>query len=72
MAEQPKNSIETIQQTYQRPKDFKESLFAQFVGIEVLRRLIGIAQLPLSLDLASKKQLMERAAGWILSKKLVL
>ena len=72
MSEQPKSMIETILQTYQQPEDFKKGLLAQFVGIEILRRLIGIAQLPLSLDLTSKKQLMEQAAEWILSKKLVL
>jgi len=37
-----------------------------FTGVEIMRRLIGLAQLPLSIDLKTKKQLLEFA------KKLIL
>lgn len=37
-----------------------------FTGVEIMRRLIGLAQLPLSIDLKTKRQLLEFA------KKLIL
>ena len=68
MAEQSSTTIQAALNQYQQPKDFNSGLLAQFVGIEILRRLIGIAQLPLSLDLTAKKRLMEQAAEWIIKK----
>jgi len=40
----------------------------QYAGIEVLRRLLGLAQLPLQLDIEAKRALVERARGWLLRK----
>lgn len=37
-----------------------------FIGVEIMRRLIGLAQLPLKLDLNAKKQLLEFAKTLIL------
>ena len=71
MAEQPSSVSKAIFQKYQQPARFKEGLLSQFVGIEILRRLIGIAQLPLSLDLNTKKKLMAQAAQWIMEEKMV-
>ena len=71
MAEQSTTTIQSILQQYQQSTNFNSSLLAQFVGIEILRRLIGIAQLPLSLDLVTKKRLMEQAARWIMTEELV-
>jgi len=45
--------------------NFNKALLAHFTGIEILRRLIGIAQLPLKLTLLEKKELLERAAKYI-------
>ncbi len=72
MAGQPSAVFKTIAEKYQQPIGFQEALLSQFVGIEILRRLIGIAQLPLSLDLNAKKRLMEQAAKWIMEKKITL
>jgi len=72
MAEQPKTTIQRLLQQYQQPANFNSQLLAPFVGIEILRRLIGIAQLPLSLDLATKKRLMRQAATWIMEEKLTI
>lgn len=36
-----------------------------YAGIEMLRRLLGLAQLPLTLDLAAKQTLIETARGWL-------
>lgn len=72
MAEQSNFTIQTILNQYQRPPGFREGLLAQFTGIEILRRLIGIAQLPLSLDLATKKILMEKARQMIMEETMIL
>lgn len=70
LSEQRETTLQTLLKQYQQSTDFNPLLLAQFVGIEILRRLIGIAQLPLSLDLATKKRLMNQAATWIMEEKL--
>ncbi len=72
MAEQPTTIIQSLLNKYQQPQGFNQALFAQFVGIEVLRRLIGIAQLPLNLEVATKQALMEKAEKMIIEEKLGL
>ena len=47
---------------YQAPDPFDESLAWAFAGAEVLRRLLGLAQLPLSHSLAQREALLQRAA----------
>ena len=51
---------------YQTPTGFDQSLMRQFAGIEIMRRLIGVAQLPPSYDLDRKAELLA------LSRQLVL
>lgn len=72
MAKQPVTTVQLLLQEYQESADFNSRLLAQFAGIEILRRLIGIAQLPLSLDLATKKELMAQAVIWIMEERLAL
>jgi 5-methylthioribose kinase len=55
---------------YNFPDGFDQRKLAGFAGTEILRRLIGVAQLPLSLTLTEKVQTMERAADWIRSGNL--
>lgn len=50
-----------VREQYQSPSDFDETLLDQFIGVEILRRLIGIAQLPLALTIDEKDQLMQEA-----------
>jgi len=66
MAQQPKEIVQLFLSTYKQPTDFNLSLLARFTGVEILRRLIGIAQLPLSLTLMQKKALLDRAGKYIL------
>lgn len=54
-----------VQKDYNLPLDW--SLVQQYRGVEILRRLIGIAQLPVSLSLDAKKTLLERARTYLLS-----
>ncbi len=61
LSEQPASVIEAAQSQYDRPDGFDESLLRQFTGIEIMRRLIGLAQLPLSLSLEKKVELLATA-----------
>ncbi len=45
---------------------FSAALCRQYAGIEILRRLLGLAQLPLTLDLDAKQALVTKAGQWLL------
>lgn len=47
---------------------YSESLVNAYQGMEIMRRLIGIAQLPVSLSLEEKELLLEKASKLILSQ----
>jgi 5-methylthioribose kinase len=53
-------------QNYALPAHFNHSLFAGFCGAEILRRIIGLAQLPLDLSLADKAELLRWAANSVM------
>ena len=72
MAQQPMETVQNFLSIYEKQINLNPSLLARFAGIEILRRLIGIAQLPLSLNLEEKKVLLELAATCILSGKMNL
>lgn len=57
--------IKVILEQYEHPFDFQ--LANQYRGMEILRRLIGIAQLPLRLSLEQKSKLLEKAKELILN-----
>ncbi|QXP71969.1 phosphotransferase [Polaribacter sp. R2A056_3_33] len=59
MATGNKLLISRIKQAYKLKLD--EPLFLQITGIEIMRRLIGLAQLPLERTLEEKKELLEIA-----------
>lgn len=51
-------------------KDYNElnsAILNGFIGVEIMRRLIGLAQLPLQMDLTKKRQLLEFAKTLILN-----
>jgi 5-methylthioribose kinase len=54
--------------TYHRPIGFDEALVPQFAGMEILRRIIGLAQLPLDLNLEERKSLLSQAAQMVKTK----
>jgi 5-methylthioribose kinase len=70
MAEINPNIIEELFGMYEQPDEFSETAFAGFVGTEIIRRIIGLAQLPLSLTLPQKKELLEKATSWIINGKV--
>ncbi len=47
---------------FEKPKGFNTSRFCGFIGVEIIRRLIGIAQLPVSLTLEEKEGLLDDAS----------
>ena len=51
-------------QLYSGPLDHK--MVRAFAGIEVIRRLIGLAQLPLNRSLEEKEQLLNVVKGWVI------
>lgn len=61
LSEQPDAVIEAAQALYEKPVGFDDQLLWQFVGVEIMRRLIGLAQLPLSLSLEKKVALLKKA-----------
>ncbi len=66
LARQPDRVAAQLLAEYGVPTGFDERLLRQFTGIEILRRLIGLAQLPLSLSLAEKEALLEQASALVL------
>ncbi len=61
LAQQPAGIIDTVLNSYIRPVGFSETLRQQFAGVEIMRRLIGLAQLPVSLSLDEKRELLKEA-----------
>lgn len=47
------------------PQEIKKTTFREFAGIEILRRILGLAQLPLEADLEQKSQLITVATSLI-------
>lgn len=65
MAQSTPTAIHWVKENYERPVGFDEKLLDQFTGTEILRRLIGIAQLPLALSIEEKQGLIEEAISLI-------
>ena len=65
MATQTEDYLSRIISIY--PEEIDTHVTQQVAGIEIMRRLIGIAQLPLKNSLEDKKRLLEMAKKMILS-----
>ena len=48
--------------------DYRLALARQFAGVEIMRRLIGVAQLPLTCGLEKKEQLLDLSRELVLSR----
>ncbi|MCF8258380.1 MAG: phosphotransferase [Flavobacteriales bacterium] len=66
MAQQPDSLLKDLFIYYHFDKYFDGSLFTKFAGMEIIRRLIGVAQLPLELTLNERLDLLEEARWWVL------
>lgn len=65
LAQQDESLTHDFLQLYQH--EISKNLLNAYHGVEILRRLIGIAQVPVTLDLSQKKTLLEKARTLILS-----
>ncbi|CAH1002495.1 Methylthioribose kinase [Neolewinella maritima] len=61
MSRASEKRILQIDTDYGKPPGFEVALARQFCYVEIIRRIIGIAQLPLSLTLDERSRLLERA-----------
>lgn len=66
MARQPAALIQQLRSQYQAGPKFDWELTDQLAGVEIMRRIIGLAQLPLALDLAQKAALLNQAYQMII------
>jgi 5-methylthioribose kinase len=72
MSEQGNEIIEEAIRNYEKAEDFDEKLFNQFIGIEIMRRIIGLAQLPLTLSLEKRVALLKEAKDLIESPRSIV
>ena len=56
----------TLESHYAHAQDLNPQLVCGFAGVEVLRRLLGVAQLPIRFGLRRKRYLLEQAVGQVL------
>lgn len=61
MARKTREEVEDLLLLYRPPAGFLISLCRQFCGMEIFRRLIGLAQLPVDLSLEEKSALLKLA-----------
>lgn len=66
MARTSESELQRIIKSY----PLENALLAQYTGVEILRRLFGLAQLPLSLSLVEKKELATYAINLIFNEKI--
>jgi len=64
LAKQEEDTIRKVYQAYGTVKN--PQLVDQFTGVEIMRRILGLAQLPLSLSLLDKEELLEIAYDMIM------
>jgi len=65
MAGQPFAGVDSLLDHYRKQREVESSLAWEFAGIEIIRRLLGLAQLPLRLTLAEKQQLIGLARSLV-------
>jgi 5-methylthioribose kinase len=68
MAEQSPDLLQQVWDLYEAPPAFSMRLAQQFAGIEIMRRIIGLAQLPLGIDLPTRSGLLQQARELIMGK----
>ena len=61
MADQPENLISKALDYYESFSTVNDTLRQKFTAIEILRRILGLAQLPLQIGLQKRVELMEEA-----------
>jgi 5-methylthioribose kinase len=67
LSQQSQELVDAALKMYDKRLDFEIKLLNQFIGVEILRRIIGLAQLPLNLNLEDKKKLLNEAKYMIIN-----
>ncbi len=67
MARTHPEMVSEAREKYQEPAGFDEKLRRKFTGMELIRRLIGLAQLPLDLRLKEKAALLKEAREMVVN-----
>ncbi len=65
MSEASREQIDNVMTNYEAGTHFDWNMCYQFTGIEIMRRIIGLAQLPLDLSLPEKDSLLKEAYTYI-------
>lgn len=65
MANQPASLLDAIRSATEKTYDF--GLISRFAGVEIMRRLIGVAQLPLPASLDAKRALLDCSRGLVMA-----
>ena len=66
LSNQNSQSIERFQRSYRPPDTFANELALKLAGVEIMRRIIGVAQLPLTYGLEKKSKLLESSCQLVL------
>jgi len=69
MSNQPAETIFNAFKYYTEVAELDLELCKQCAGVEIMRRIMGLAQLPLKIDLEKRAQLLSTAREYILNKK---
>lgn len=67
MADQPVETVFNAFKYYTEHAELELELCKQCAGVEIIRRILGLAQLPLSIDLEKRAQLLDTARTYILN-----
>ncbi len=70
LAGHPAESISRVPEWYSAAGPWDERLMRQFAGTEIMRRLIGVAQLPLPYGLDRKRELLQRSLDLVLGRSV--
>ena len=65
MAQQEQRAVDSVLDVYSSIASLDKTKTWKYAGIEIMRRILGLAQLPLSLNLEEKKDLLSKAYHFI-------
>jgi 5-methylthioribose kinase len=63
-----RDAVQSLSNLYVESSKLDIGLTRQFAGVEMMRRLIGVAQLPLSRTLEEKKELLQQSRAMVLEE----
>src|SRR6185369_3978544 len=67
LARQPEDTIAAVVDFYRARAPLEERLARQFAGVEIMRRLVGVSQLPLPYGPEEKEELLHRSMRMTMS-----